>query len=121
MANPILPIQAGASLPSYEREDEIKQTEMNEKEVAQLEEALGLESQDVDMEEEVVELDDGSVVVNFRPKDGPLKNPDFYANLAEELDEDELDELAQNYLDLIDVDKEARKENVGGEVLCYVY
>ena len=110
MANPILPIQAGATLPSQEHEDEIQQMEMNERDVAKLEEALGLESQDVDMEQEVIELDDGSVVVNFKPKDGPLKNPDFYVNLAEELDEDDLDELAQNYLDLIDVDKEARKE-----------
>ena len=110
MANPQLPIQAGSALPSLDRDQDIEQIEMNEDEIDALTEALGLNADDEDLSEEVIELDDGSVVVNFKPKDGPLKNPDFYVNLAEELDEDVLDQLADKYLDLIEVDKEARKE-----------
>lgn len=72
------------------------------------EEQLGLEPGDV--EEEVIELEDGSVVVNFMPKSSPQEAPEFYANLAEIFDEDVLNGLAQEYLDLIEVDKESRKQ-----------
>ena len=72
------------------------------------EEALGLEPGDV--EEEVIELEDGSVVINYKAKESPLKNPEFYANLAEDLDSDVLQTLAIEYLDFIDVDKESRKQ-----------
>ena len=72
------------------------------------EEQLGLEPGDV--EEEVIELEDGSVVVNFVPKSSPQEAPEFYANLAEIFDEDVLNGLAQEYLDLIEVDKESRKQ-----------
>jgi hypothetical protein len=63
-----------------------------------------------EVEQEVIELDDGSVVVNFSEKRGPQRDPEFYANLAEEFTEDVLDSLAMEYLDYIDVDREARKQ-----------
>lgn len=108
MANPILPIQMGSNLPSLETEQNIEEAMAQDAEMDYYEEALGLEPQDV--EEEIIELEDGSVVVNYRQKDGPKTNPEFYANLAEEFDEAILDKLATDYLEYIDVDKQAREQ-----------
>ena len=108
MANPKLPMQAGSNLPSLEREEELDEALMQQEEVEHFEDVLGLEPGEA--EEEVIELDDGSVVINYKPTDGPNKNPEFYANLAEDLDEGVLQALADEYLDLIEVDREARKE-----------
>jgi len=108
MANPILPIQAGASLESLDRDRDIEQTQMSEQEIENLEEALGLEDSG-ELDEEVIELDDGSVIVNYTPTEGPMKNPEFYANLAETMDEGTLQMLAVEFLDLIEVDREIKK------------
>lgn len=108
MANPILPIQTGANLPSLETEQNIEEAMAQDAEMDYYEETLGLEAQDV--EEEIIELEDGSVIVNYTPKDGPKTNPEFYANLAEEFDEATLDKLATDYLEFIDVDKQAREQ-----------
>jgi hypothetical protein len=108
MANPQLPIQTGANLPGLETEENIQEAQMQDAEMDMYEEALGLESADV--EEEVIELEDGSVVVNFRPKESPNQNPEFYANLAETFDQSMLQALASEYLDLIDVDQESRSQ-----------
>lgn len=110
MAAPQLPIQAGSNLESLERDDEIEQTQLSEQEIEAYEDALGLEGDDKDLDEEVIELDDGSVIINYTPTEGPMKNPEFYANLAEEMDEDVLQALATEYLELIDVDRQAREE-----------
>jgi hypothetical protein len=104
---PQLPIQNGATLSAIMDEDKQKALDQEE-EMEHFEEVLGLEPGDA--EEEVIELDDGSVVINYKPTEGPNENPEFYANLAEEFDEALLDTLANEYLDLIDVDREARKE-----------
>ena len=74
----------------------------------QYEDALGLDPDEV--EQEVIELEDGSVVVNFQEKKSPKQDPEFYENLAEVFDEDVLQSLAIEFLDFIDVDKEARTE-----------
>lgn len=108
MANPILPIQSGGNLPGLENEQNIEKAAAQDAEMDYYEEALGLEPGDV--EEEVIELEDGSVVINYQEKQSPRKNPEFYENLAESLDEGVLDLLAQEYLDFIDVDKESRKQ-----------
>ena len=108
MANPQLPVQMGANLPGLETEQNIQEAQSQDAQMDYYEEALGLEPGDV--EEEIIELDDGSVVVNFKPKESPNQNPEFYVNLAEELDESTLDALANEYLDLIDVDKESRSQ-----------
>ena len=108
MANPILPIQSGANLPGLENEQNIEEAAAQDAEMDYYEDALGLEPGDV--EEEVIELEDGSVVINFQEKQSPRKNPEFYENLAEVFDEGVLDLLAQEYLDFIDVDKESRKQ-----------
>lgn len=109
MANiPNLPIQQGANLPSLSQEDDLEEALMQEDEIEHYEEVLGLDADEA--ESEVIELDDGSVVINYKPKEGPQQNPEFYANLAEEFDEDILQSLATEYLDYIDVDREARKE-----------
>ena len=105
---PQLPMQMGANLPSLETENTIEEALKQQKEMDHYEEVLGLEPEDV--EEEVIELDDGSVVINYKPTESPNQNPEFYANLAEEFDEALLDELAYEYIDLIEVDREARKE-----------
>ena len=89
-------------------EENVQEAQLQDAEMDMYEEALGLEPGDV--EEEVIELDDGSVVVNFTPTKSPQEAPEFYQNLAEVFDEGDLQALAVEYLDLIDVDKEARKE-----------
>ena len=109
MANPQIPIQTGANLPGLsDREEDVRLAQEQDAEMDEYEQALGLDPEDV--EEEVIELDDGSVVINYKEKESPLKNPEFYANLAEEMDEGILQELAVEYLDYIDVDKEARSQ-----------
>ena len=108
MANPQIPIQTGGNLPGLDREEDIQEATQQDADMQAYEEELGLDPSEV--EEEVIELDDGSVVVNYVEKGSPLKNPEFYANLAEEFDEGELDSLATEYLDYIDVDKEARSQ-----------
>ena len=108
MANPILPIQSGANLPGLDTEQNIEEAMAQDAEMDYYEEALGLEPGDV--EEEVIELEDGSVVVNYKEKQSPRKNPEFYENLAEVLDESTLLAMATEYLDLIDVDKESRTQ-----------
>lgn len=60
-------------------------------------------------DDDVVELPDGSAII--RSKDlGPSKEPDFYANMAEDIEQFKLAPLAQKYLDLIEKDREARSE-----------
>jgi len=108
MANPQLPIQSGNNLPGLDHQENIHELEQQDAEMQAYEELFDLDSDEV--EQEVIELDDGSVVVNFQEKHGPRKNPEFYSNLAEEFSDDVLSKLANEYLDLIDVDKESRKQ-----------
>ena len=63
-----------------------------------------------DNDDEVEELPDGSAIVRMDEGKGPDESPDFYANLADELDSWDLDKVALKYLDLIEKDKEAREE-----------
>jgi hypothetical protein len=108
MANPILPIQAGSNLPNLEAEDDLHEKEQQDADMKAYADMFDLDENDV--EQEVIELEDGSVVVNFQEKQGPQKDPEFYANLAEEFDEQTLNSIAIEYLDLIDVDKESRSQ-----------
>ena len=109
MANPQLPIQTGGNLPGLDdREEDIKEATQQDADMQAYEEELGLDPHEV--EEEVIENEDGSITVNYVEKQSPLKNPEFYSNLAEEFDESDLDELANEYLDFIDVDREARTQ-----------
>jgi hypothetical protein len=108
MAQPKLPMQMGSNLPSLKEDEDLEEALMQEEEIEHFEEVLGLEPGEG--EEEVIELEDGSVVINYKPTEGPNQNPEFYANLAEEFDEGVLDALAYEYIDLIQVDQEARKE-----------
>jgi hypothetical protein len=108
MANPILPIQTGANLPGLETDENVKEAAAQDAEMDYYEDALGLEPGDV--EEEIIELEDGSVVVNYTEKQSPRKNPEFYENLAELFDEGTLDNLAQEYLEFIDIDKQSREQ-----------
>ena len=105
---PQLPMQVGANLPGLDTEQNIQEAQMQDAEMDAYEEALGLEPEDI--EQEVIELEDGSVVVNFIPKESPRENPEFYENLAEVFDEGVLQSLAVEYLDFIDVDREARTQ-----------
>ena len=73
MANPQLPIQQGGNLPGLDRDDDLKDDADQEAQKEEFENELGLDPEEVD--QEVIELDDGSVVVNFVPKEGPQRNP----------------------------------------------
>jgi hypothetical protein len=101
-------MQTGANLPGLEKEEDLELAAQQDAEMDYYEEALNLEPGDV--EQEIIEQEDGSVVVNFTPKASPKEAPEFYANLAEEMDEDILEGLAAEYLDFIDVDQESRKQ-----------
>jgi chaperonin GroES len=61
-----------------------------------------------EMNLETEELPDGSAIVRI-PDDGPEINPDFYGNMAENLDEFDLSGIASRYIDLLENDKNARK------------
>ena len=106
---PIIPLQKGGNLSalSYAENETTKEVD-TDKEIQDLAEALDLDMDDV--ESEVIELEDGSVVVNMTETEKPSQNPEFYANLAEEMEEGILDSLASEYLDLIEVDRESRKQ-----------
>ncbi len=60
---------------------------------------------------EIEELPDGSAIVRMDSK-GPMEDEDFYANLAdgEVISSLDLDRMALRYLELIEKDKEARKQ-----------
>jgi hypothetical protein len=59
---------------------------------------------------EVEEQPDGSAIVRMDEFKGPKEDQDFYANLAEEVEDWDLDKIALKYIDLIEKDQEARKE-----------
>jgi hypothetical protein len=63
-----------------------------------------------DMSTEVQEMPDGSAVVTMEDIEGPQESPDFYENMAESMRPGELGTIAMRYLDLLEKDKEARKE-----------
>jgi hypothetical protein len=63
-----------------------------------------------DEDSSVEELPDGSAIVKLDDMKGPEENPDFYENLADKLEDYELDKIALKYLDLIEKDKQAREE-----------
>jgi hypothetical protein len=109
MANPQLPIISGGNLPALDtREEDLEKGLEQEADMEAYEAELGLDAAEV--EEEVIELEDGSVVINYQEKKSPQQDPEFYANLAEVFDEDVLQSLSVEFLDFIDVDKEARTE-----------
>jgi hypothetical protein len=109
MANPQLPIQQGGNLPSLNPKSDkaVEQDHLKEEEISHLEDYLDLDEGEA--EGEIIELEDGSVVVNLEQTKGPTESPEFYENLAEVFDEGTLDQLANDYLDFIDNDQEARK------------
>ena len=107
MALPTLPIRQGANLPDL-RDQDLDEAIEQQDEIEALEEALDLP--EGEGESEVIELEDGSVVINYKPTEGPTEQPEFYANLAEVFDEDLLQSLATDYIEYIDIDREARKE-----------
>ena len=112
MAKSIIPLQNGANLPGLHSNAKIQQGEQQEDDVEQTELELGLDPDDEDtnLDENMVELDDGSVVINYKKTQGPNQKPKFYTNLADVFDEDLLDALATEYLEYVDIDREARKE-----------
>ena len=59
-------------------------------------------------EEETEEQPDGSAIVDI--ESGPEFNPDFYDNLADTIDPSTLSGIAFRYLDLLESDKEARRD-----------
>ena len=105
MAQPKLAIQAGRNKSGLDQADK---DIAKDSEVKEYEEEFGLDEDTA--EQEVIELDDGSVVINLKETKGPQEDPDFYANMADEIDESVLAKLASDYLDFIDVDQESRKQ-----------
>ena len=70
---------------------------------------------EVDLEIEIVDpkmvtLDDGSVEITLVPDSGTGKDGEFDANLAEDMEEDELSKLADEVIGLVDADVDSRKD-----------
>lgn len=62
-------------------------------------------------DESVQEMEDGSAFVRFdQDLLGPEESPDFYQNLADEIDSWDLSKIALRYTELIEKDKQAREE-----------
>ena len=59
---------------------------------------------------DVEELEDGSAIATLEPFKGPEEETDFYENLAEKVSPLTLSSMAMRYLELIEKDKEARKD-----------
>lgn len=59
---------------------------------------------------EVEETEDGGAIIRMNDVKGPTEKTDFYGNLAETLDQKFLDDLAGDYLELIEKDKDARED-----------
>jgi len=59
---------------------------------------------------EIEEQEDGSAIVRLDDLKGPEETPDFYENLADSVDEWELDKVSLKYIELIEKDKNAREE-----------
>ena len=60
---------------------------------------------------DVEDTDDGGAIVRFgEDEESPEGAGEFYANLAEDFPESQLDELSQEFLDYIKKDREARKK-----------
>ena len=72
----------------------------------EIEQELEIEIVNPDM----VTLDDGSVEITLIPDAKSLNSLDFDANLAEDMEEDVLTELANDLIGLIDSDMDSRKE-----------
>ena len=66
---------------------------------------------DAEDEGDVRDTEDGGAVVSFGEEDtGPAGRGEFYANLAESMDESDSNKIATTLLDLINKDKDARKK-----------
>jgi hypothetical protein len=59
---------------------------------------------------DVIETEDGGAIVRMADVSGPMEDEDFYANMAEDMNDNDLSRLAMRYLDLADKDREAREE-----------
>ena len=108
MANPQLPIQNGNNLPGFDRDRDVEGEIEENADIEAYADMFDLDSDKV--EQEIIEMENGSVIVNFQEKNGPQIDPEFYANLAETFDDGVLQALANEYLDFIDVDQESRKQ-----------
>ena len=64
---------------------------------------------DEDDASDVEDTEDGGAIVRMGEEDAPADS-EFYANLAEEMPDSELNALSTRFLDLISKDKEARKK-----------
>ena len=60
-------------------------------------------------DQDVEEQEDGSAIVKLDNLKTPDESPDFYSNLADELDTWELSKLALKYIELVEKDKDARE------------
>lgn len=67
-----------------------------------------------ELPEEVLDVEDtedgGAILILEEGSVSPAAESEFYANLAEKLPEGELDDVAQEFLGLVEKDKEARKK-----------
>jgi hypothetical protein len=75
---------------------------------------------------EITQMDDGGVEVDFDPSDQRGENEDFFANLAEEMPERELQRISGELLSEYDANNESRSEWVetyskGLELLGFTY
>ena len=70
----------------------------------------GMDTNEIPENVEIVEEEDGSVVVDFDPREDKSTDGDFYANLAEDMSDDELGRLSGELRGEFEENKNSRQE-----------
>ena len=70
----------------------------------------GMDTTDIPEDIEIIEEEDGSVVVDFDPSEDRAMDGDFYANLAEDMSDDELGRLSGELSGEFEENKNSRQE-----------
>ena len=71
------------------------------------------EGMDIDLMDEALDVEeneDGSATIKIADIEGPIEDEDFYGNMAEWYNTQDLDKTAMRYLELIDKDQKARED-----------
>ena len=90
-------------VPTQLDEEELK-AEMN------VEIPQGMDMNEIPDNIEIMEEDDGSVVIDFDPREDKSMDGDFYANLAEDMSDDELGRLSGELSGEFEENKNSRQE-----------
>ena len=104
----MLPMAKRSRKLNIKEDQEEEHIESSEEAVAD-EIAQQLDIPEDETDESIIELEDGSVVINFPDIKTPRNDPEHFENLAESFEDGMLMQLADNLLRLIDLDEQSRE------------